>query len=127
MRDGQCVVIEPVRPDGRRILTLPKGHPEDDEDPATAAIREIREETGVHARVVGRLGDVVYWYQRDGLRIRKTVRFYLCAHQSGEPEPDGVEVQATRWMPLDLAARELAFPGDRQMVAQALERTVDDH
>jgi len=127
VRDGQCVVIVPVRPDGRRITTLPKGHPEEGEDPATAAVREIREETGVHARVVARLGDVVYWYQREGRRIRKTVRFYLCAHEAGEPDPDGVEVRDARWMPLDRAVRELAFPGDRQMAAQALERTTDDH
>ncbi|WP_320668830.1 NUDIX hydrolase [Patulibacter defluvii] len=123
VRDGQCIVIEPLRPDNRRVVALPKGHPELGEDPPTAALREIFEETGVTARVRERLGEIVYWYQRDGKRIRKTVRIYLCSHEDGEPTPDGVEVSDARWMPLREALEELSFPGDRKMVAEALART----
>jgi 8-oxo-dGTP pyrophosphatase MutT (NUDIX family) len=121
VRDGACLVINPVRPDGRTIATLPKGHPEEGEDPPTAALREIWEETSVTASITARLGEVVYWYQREGKRIRKTVRMYLCAHVEGDPIADGFEVTRAYWMPLDL--RELAFPGDREMVAQAIART----
>lgn len=120
VRDGACLVINPVRPDGRTIATLPKGHPEDGEDPPTAALREIWEETAVSASITARLGDVVYWYQREGKRIRKTVRMYLCAHVEGEPVADGFEVTRAYWMPLEQAREELAFPGDREMVAQAM-------
>ncbi len=123
VRDGACLVIEPVRPDGKRLWALPKGHPELGEDPPTAALREIREETAVVARVRERLGEVVYWYQRDGKRIRKTVRIYLCDHVEGEPEADGHEVRVARWMPLTEASRALAFPGDRKMASEALART----
>jgi 8-oxo-dGTP pyrophosphatase MutT (NUDIX family) len=123
VRDGACLVINPVRPDGRTIATLPKGHPEEGEDPPTAALREIWEETSVTASITARLGEVVYWYQREGKRIRKTVRMYLCAHVEGEPIADGFEVTRAYWMPLDQALSELAFPGDREMVAQAIART----
>jgi 8-oxo-dGTP pyrophosphatase MutT (NUDIX family) len=123
VRDGACLVINPVRPDGRTIATLPKGHPEEGEDPPTAALREIWEETSVTASITARLGEVVYWYQREGKRIRKTVRMYLCAHVEGDPIADGFEVTRAYWMPLDQALRELAFPGDREMVAQAIART----
>ncbi|WP_022929805.1 NUDIX hydrolase [Patulibacter americanus] len=122
VRDGSCLVINPVRPDGRTIATLPKGHPEEGEDPPTAAIREIWEETQVTASITARLGEVVYWYQREGKRIRKTVRMYLCDHVSGEPVADGFEVTRAYWMPLEQAAKELAFPGDRKMVAEAMAR-----
>lgn len=125
VRDGHCLVINPVRPDGRTIATLPKGHPEEGEDPPTAAIREIWEETSVTARVTARLGDVVYWYQRDGKRIRKTVRMYLCAHVEGDPVADGFEVSGAFWMPLERALTELAFPGDREMVKKAMARKRD--
>jgi 8-oxo-dGTP pyrophosphatase MutT (NUDIX family) len=125
VHDGQCLVIAPVRPDGRTIATLPKGHPEEGEDPPAAAVREIREETGVQARVTARLGEVVYWYQRDGKRIRKTVRMYLCAHVAGDPEPDGHEVTDAYWLPLERALTELAFPGDREMVRKAMARKRD--
>lgn len=123
VRDGTCLVINPVRPDGRTIATLPKGHPEEGEDPPTAALREIWEETSVTASISARLGEVVYWYQREGKRIRKTVRMYLCSHVEGEPIADGFEVTRAYWMPLDQALSELAFPGDREMVAQAIART----
>ncbi len=122
VRDGSCLVINPVRPDGRTIATLPKGHPEEGEDPPTAALREIWEETSVSASITARLGEVVYWYQREGKRIRKTVRMYLCAHVEGEPIADGFEVTRAFWMPLEQARDELAFPGDREMVAQAMAR-----
>jgi 8-oxo-dGTP pyrophosphatase MutT (NUDIX family) len=122
VRDGACLVINPVRPDGRTIATLPKGHPEEGEDPPTAALREIWEETSVSASITARLGEVVYWYQREGKRIRKTVRMYLCEHVEGEPIADGFEVTRAYWMPLDQALAELAFPGDREMVAQAIAR-----
>ncbi|MGX6446877.1 NUDIX hydrolase [Patulibacter sp. S7RM1-6] len=126
VRDGACLVINPVRPDGRTIATLPKGHPEEGEDPPTAAIREIWEETSVTAGITARLGDVVYWYQREGKRIRKTVRMYLCSHVEGEPVADGFEVTRAFWMPLEEAVEALAFPGDRRMVAEAIARRSGD-
>lgn len=125
VRDDACLVIQPVRPDGRTVVTLPKGHPEEGEDPPTAALREIYEETSITARVRERLGEVVYWYQRDGKRIRKTVRMYLCAYVEGDPVPDGFEVSDVSWMPLERAVRELSFPGDREMAAAALARNAN--
>jgi 8-oxo-dGTP pyrophosphatase MutT (NUDIX family) len=123
VRDGTCLVINPVRPDGRTIATLPKGHPEEGEDPPTAALREIWEETSVTAEITARLGEVVYWYQREGKRIKKTVRMYLCSYVDGDPIADGFEVTRAYWMPLDEALSELAFPGDRRMVAEAMARS----
>ena len=75
VRDGQCVVIVPTRlaANGTKVLALPKGHPEEGESPSEAALREVREEAGVVARLVEPLGDVRYWYTRNGRRIAKVV------------------------------------------------------
>jgi 8-oxo-dGTP pyrophosphatase MutT (NUDIX family) len=125
VRDGECVVIVPTRraADGSRTLTLPKGHPEAGESAAQAALREVREEAGVEARVVEKLGDVRYWYMRDGQRIAKVVSFFLLEYVSGEVDDHDVEVEHARWLALEDAARELTYPGEREMVGHALSRT----
>lgn len=124
--DGpQCVVIVPSRPaaSGAKVLALPKGHPDGDESAVEAALREVREETGVEAHLVERLGDVRYWYQRDGRRIVKVVAFFLLEHDAGDPERHvDHEIDAARWMPLEQAARELTHAGEREIATLALSR-----
>jgi 8-oxo-dGTP diphosphatase len=125
VREGRCVVIVPTRlaANGSKVLALPKGHPEADESPSDAALREVREEAGVVARLVEPLGDVRYWYTRDGRRIAKVVSFFLLAYVSGEVEDHDFEVEQACWMALEDAARELTYPGEREMAARALSRT----
>jgi 8-oxo-dGTP pyrophosphatase MutT (NUDIX family) len=125
VRDGKCVVIVPTRlaADGSKVLALPKGHPEKDESAADAALREVREEAGVQARLVEKLGDVRYWYMRDGRRIAKVVSFFLLEYVSGEVEDHDLEVEHARWLPLEDASRQLTYKGERDMAARALSRT----
>jgi 8-oxo-dGTP pyrophosphatase MutT (NUDIX family) len=121
VRGDQCIVIVPTRraAGGVQVLALPKGHPEGDESAADAAVREVREETGVDAEVVAVLGDVRYWYQRGGKRIAKVVSFFLFEHVSGDPAGDPFEVEQACWMPFDEAERKLSYRGEREMVALA--------
>jgi 8-oxo-dGTP pyrophosphatase MutT (NUDIX family) len=121
VRDGSCVVIVPARRGrgGTRVLTLPKGHPEGGETAAAAARREIREEAGIETRLVARLGDVRYHYQRQGVRVAKMVSFFLFEFASGNLDDHDVEVEEARWMPLDEAERKLTYRGEREMVALA--------
>ena len=124
VRDGACVVIVPTRPaaDGSKVLALPKGHPEEGESPVDAALREVREEAGVDARLVEPLGDVRYWYTRGGRRIAKVVSFFLLEYVSGEVADHDREVQDARWLALERAARELTYKGERDMASRALLR-----
>ena len=125
VRDRACVVIVPTRlaANGAKVLALPKGHPEEGESPGEAALREVREEAGVVARLIEPLGDVRYWYTRDGARIAKVVSFFLLDYVSGEVDDHDLEVEHARWMPLEQAARELTYAGEREMAARALSRT----
>lgn len=123
MRGRECIVIVPTRraADGSKVLALPKGHPDGDETPQEAAVREVREETGVRARVTCDLGHVRYWYMRDGRRIAKRVEWFLLAYEDGDvADADPGEVEVARWMDLAQAAEELSYQGERDMAARAL-------
>ena len=120
VRDGEVLVITPA---GRsEVRTLPKGGAKAGESEEATALREVREETGVQARVVERLGKVEYWYRRGGRRIFKTVGFYLCDYVSGDTADHDHEVDDARWMPLERARTELSYPGERRIIERALSK-----
>jgi 8-oxo-dGTP pyrophosphatase MutT (NUDIX family) len=126
--DGQVITIVPVKraADGRRVLGLPKGHLDGEETPEEAARREVAEETGVDAELLELLGDVEYRYDRRRRPINKVVRFYLFAYRSGDVADHDHEIEEARWMPLEQAAEQLTYPGEREMVKRALSRTAAD-
>jgi 8-oxo-dGTP pyrophosphatase MutT (NUDIX family) len=104
------------------ILALPKGHPDGEESAAEAARREVREETGLEAELVERLGEVKYWYVRGGERVMKIVAFFLFRYRSGSVENHDHEVEEALWIPLDEAPRRLAYKGEREMADAAISR-----
>ncbi len=92
--------------------SLPKGKLDPGEDSATAALREVAEETGHRGSIHADLGEV--GYRKDG--VDKVVRWYAMAAE--ETPPDGLahEVDAVRWVPLDEAAAHLQYPTDRDVL-----------
>jgi 8-oxo-dGTP pyrophosphatase MutT (NUDIX family) len=104
------------------VVALPKGHPDEGESAAEAAAREVREETGVEGRLVEKLGDIRYWYSREGERVLKIVSFFLFRYRSGSVRNHDHEVESAAWMPLDEATERLSYKGERDMAATALSR-----
>jgi len=120
-------VFAAIRPAGKKpgLWALPKGQIDPSERPEETARREAAEETGAHGRLVGKLGDVRYVYTWDGERIFKIVSFYLLRYSRGRlgelPPETAHEVDEVRWLPLDDGPRLLAYRGEREMAAKAIE------
>jgi NADH pyrophosphatase NudC (nudix superfamily) len=80
----------------------------------------VREEAGVVTSLVRELGEVRYWYQRNGRRIPKLVTFFLFDYVSGDVADHDHEVEDARWMALADAEAQLSYKGEREMVRRAV-------
>jgi 8-oxo-dGTP pyrophosphatase MutT (NUDIX family) len=116
-----------VRPGGKPegVWALPKGLIDPGEGAQDTALREVAEETGLQGEPLAKLGDVRYVYTWDGERIFKVVSFYLLRYSSGRlgdlPAETAHEVDEVRWLPLEEGPSLLAYGGERQMSAKAIE------
>ena len=121
-------MVAAIRPGGKPAGTwaLPKGLVAAGEGAEATALREVGEETGVRATPVEKLGDIRYVYTWAGERDFKVVSFFLFRYASGRlgdiPPEHAHEVAETRWLPLEEAPSLLAYKGEREMAAKALDR-----
>src|SRR3954463_1430582 len=83
--DGR-VWMAAIRPQGKPAghWVLPKGALDDGESSEAAALREVREETGLDATTLAKLGAVRYVYTWQGERVFKVVTFFLMRWDRGE-------------------------------------------
>jgi 8-oxo-dGTP pyrophosphatase MutT (NUDIX family) len=106
---------------GGRRWQLPKGHLEGSEKPEEAAVREVREETGVTGRVVAPLSGIDYSFIERGMRrISKHVDYFLLAYERGsEADFDPREVVAAHWFPWREAIEKLSHDNERRVAEEA--------
>ena len=123
-RDGEAIeVVLASRRTRRGELAwgLAKGGIEEGESKEQAAIREVREETGLLAEIEADLGDTRYMYVWEDVRIRKTVHFFLMRHTGGDVEDRDDEMEEIRWFPLERAMKRAAYRGERDVLARAAD------
>ena len=101
---------------------LPKGLVEPDETPEQAAVREVREETGLEAEVEVSLGEIRYFYVWEGIRVRKAVHFFLMRATGGDASQHDDEMEEVRWFPLSVALRRATYKGEREVLQRAAAR-----
>ncbi len=104
---------------GKKILwSLPKGHIEEGETPEQAAIREVKEETGIDSEISKSLGVIDFWFMAGGKRIHKTVHHYLFRESGGILAAQESEVDEVAWFPLELIVEKLAYPDEKKLIAR---------
>lgn len=103
---------------------FPKGHLEPGEPPADAALREVREETGLQELIPQGALNVIDWYFRfRGKTIHKFCHFYLFESPQGEPVPQREEgITACVWKPLSEALGTISYANARDVLEQAAKR-----
>jgi 8-oxo-dGTP diphosphatase len=96
--------------------SLPKGKLLDGEPEEEAALREVKEETGLRCRLGPYVGAITY---ADRFGRPKVVRYWLMTPEDGTFEP-GEEVDQIRWIPAAEAERALTYAHDRKLLHAAV-------
>jgi 8-oxo-(d)GTP phosphatase len=115
-------VVRRVGPSGVEVLlvhrpryddwTFPKGKAQPGETDEETAVREVAEETGITARLGAELPTTQY---RDSRGRPKVVRYWTMQSESGSFEPHD-EVDEIKWQPTAVAAEELSYHRDREVL-----------
>lgn len=97
--------------------SFPKGKLDPGEDEATAALREIEEETGLICRLGAELDTISY---TDGKGRPKTVRYWLATTDDPAMLAADNEVDEARWVPVREAEALLTYERDRALLSTAV-------
>ncbi|HWQ12904.1 MAG TPA: NUDIX domain-containing protein [Roseiflexaceae bacterium] len=103
--------------------TLPKGHLDAGEGAAEAAVREVREETGVSGTLGPLVGEIRYPVtNRRGETYVKRVAFFLLHADGAEVRPQAAEgISAAGWYAPGEALARTGYPDLRGVLLRAVE------
>lgn len=106
IRDGNVLLVHRPKYDD---WTFPKGKADDGESDEDCALREVREETGLHCRLEDELASTEYV---DSRGRPKRVRWWLMAPTADDGFTPNDEVDELRWVTPQEAAQLLSYDRD---------------
>ena len=97
------------------------GDHDPNEPPEQAAIREVKEEGGVEAKIVNHLPvETHYSYKFEDTLIKKTVLYYLMEYISGDPADHDWEMMDAKFVTEDEVKKTLTYKSDREVFTEIL-------
>lgn len=122
--DNSVEIVLVGRP-SEPFWALPKGTPKTGESREETALREVREESGIEARIVGEVGEIEYEFSYRRVPVQKTVFHYLMLAVGGNVEAHDHEYDEARWFPIAAAIRVLSYENEKDIVRRAEQRISD--
>src|SRR5258708_3910414 len=119
LRDGTPFVAM-IATRGRSRWGLPKGAVSAGETSEQAALREVQEETGLDAEIIGLLDTIEYFFRAGDTLIKKSVDFYLMRYVGGTMTPRLSEVDDAEGVALEEAIQRASFDSERKLLSLAL-------
>lgn len=102
---------------GHHGWVFPKGHIDKPETKEQAALREVVEETGITGEIIKPLEPIQYWFVQDGVKIKKTVYYFLMSYAAGSIEDHDDEMEKVEWLHIEEVANRLTYPSDQKVWA----------
>jgi len=101
--------------------SFPKGLIDPGQTSEQAAVREVREEGGVNAEIIDKVGYSKYIYTLNGEKIFKVVTYFLMKYVKGNIKDHDWEVSDIGWFSPGEALKKLSFNQDKLLLKKALE------
>jgi 8-oxo-dGTP pyrophosphatase MutT (NUDIX family) len=77
------------------------------------AVREVKEETGIEAKILKPLRPVTYWFKFEGEMIKKTVYYFIMEHLGGDFKDRDFEMENVEWVGKDKVLDKLTYKSDK--------------
>jgi 8-oxo-dGTP pyrophosphatase MutT (NUDIX family) len=84
-----------------------------------AALREVREEAGIDAKIIKKVGTYKFFFYKSGEKYLKFVTYYLMEWEKDLPEGFGFETSEVGWFPLKETTDKLKRKSEKEVLEKA--------
>lgn len=85
------------------------------------ALREVKEETGVEAKIIKPLTPVTYWFKFQNETIKKTVYYFLMEYIGGDITKHDKEMENVEWLLIANVEERLTYKSDKKVWEEAMK------
>lgn len=100
---------------------FPKGWIDKGETTEQAALREVKEEGGVVAKIISKLSTLkVFFTNQEGEKIMKFITYFVMEYESDTPEGHDWETEETKWVTFAEAKDLLVHKNEKELLQKAV-------